>query len=528
MSQGIAMGRIMVYHKNTGAGKLRIVEDTAAELQRFQVAKQEAAEQLEKLYQKAKKEMAGEDASVFEMHKMLLEDQGYLELITDSITRGKKTAQEAVSAAQEHYRKLFSAMEDEYMRGRAEDIRDISDRLKAVLDGKTYGELQLTEPVILLAKDLAPSEVLQLEREKILAFVTHTGSATSHTSILARSMGIPALAGTDFPDGLDGRMGLVDAREGVLLVDPTPEQVADYAGRMQEEKEKKQLLQEMRGKESVTRSGKKIELFANAGSVQDVEEVLLNDGEGIGLFRSEFLFLESRDYPAEEEQFQAYRSVLEAMEGKKVIIRTMDIGGDKKAAYFNLTKEENPAMGYRAVRICLDRPAIFKTQLRAIFRASCYGNSAVMFPMITSVEEVQRIKDVVKQVKADLTAENIPYREIPLGIMIETPAAVMLADELGKEVDFFSVGSNDLAQFTLAADRQNPRLGNLYNQKHPAVLKMLQLVVENGHRNGCQVGICGELASDPSMTETLVKMGFDELSVTPSELLKIREKIRNL
>ena len=423
---------------------------------------------------------------------------------------------------------MFAAMDDDYMRERSADVRDVSNRVVSILQGNGGNGLDADEPVILLADDLAPSETVQLDKSKVLSFVTRHGSTNSHTAILARTMNIPALIGVDFPEDVNGKMGIVDGYEGKIIIDPLVSVMEAYQKKKTEDEEKKRLLQELKGKENITKDGTKINLYANIGSVGDVASVLANDAGGIGLFRSEFLYLESKDYPTEEEQFAAYRKVAEAMAGKKVIIRTLDIGADKQVDYFGLDKEDNPAMGYRAIRICLDRREVFKTQLRALYRASYYGTIAIMFPMIISVTEVQTIKKIIEEVKKELDEEKILYKDVELGIMIETPAAVMMSEELAQEVDFFSVGTNDLTQYTLAIDRQNPKLDNIYDSHHPAILKMLKMIVDNGHKGGCWVGICGELGADTTLTETFLRMGFDELSVSPSMILKVRQEIRSL
>lgn len=524
---GIAIGKLLVFEKGESRVNRYSVEDTEAELKRFEEAKARARQELRELYDKALKEVGEVNAAIFEVHQMMLDDQDYLEAIVNMIKSQSVNAEYAVATAGDHFSNLFSSMEDDYMRARAADIKDISNRLISVLSGRAAGGLNTEEPVILLAEDLAPSETVQLDKSKVLSFVTRRGSSNSHTAILARTMSIPALIRTDFPADADGKTGIVDGYLGKLIIDPTQEELLKYEKKKEKENEKKRLLQELKGKDNITLDGKKINLYANIGSVSDVGGVLANDAGGIGLFRSEFLYLETGNYPTEEEQFRAYRTVAETMAGKKVIIRTLDIGADKRVDYFELEKEENPAMGYRAIRICLDRPEVFKTQLRAIYRASCYGNISMMFPMIISVAEVRRIKEIIQEVKAELDAEGLPYREVELGIMIETPAAVMVSEELGREVDFFSVGTNDLTQYTLAIDRQNPKLDSFYDAHHPAVLKMLQIAVDNGHRSGCWVGLCGELGADTSLTETFLRMGFDELSVNPSMILKVREVIRN-
>ena len=524
---GIAVGPVSLYRRQEHAVKRKAAEDPAAEIARFEDAKEKAKEQLRELYEKALREVGEAGAMIFEVHQMILDDPDYVESVTDMISSRQINAEFAVAAAGDQFSEMFAAMDDDYMRARAADVKDISHRVIAVLAGAGTVALSADEPVILAADDLAPSETLQLDRSKVLAFVTRHGSANSHTAILARSMNIPALIGVDYGDDIDGKMGIVDGYRGRFIVDPAPEELERYRQLQAKEREEDGLLQELKGKENVTLDGKKIDLCANIGGVGDVAGALANDAGGIGLFRSEFLYLESEDYPTEEEQFEAYRTVAETMAGKKVIIRTLDIGADKQVEYFHLDREENPAMGYRAIRICLDRQDVFRTQLRAIYRASCFGTISVMFPMIISVEEVRQAKALVEEVKRELDDEGIPYGEVELGIMIETPAAAMISDLLAKEVDFFSVGTNDLTQYTLAIDRQNPRLDAIYDPHHEAILRMLKMIVDNGHAGGCWVGICGELGADTSLTETFLRMGVDELSVSPSMILRVREKIRS-
>ena len=524
---GVAIGRLAIYRKSENQVKREKITDTAKEVKRFEDAKDTAKQQLAGLYDKALKEVGEVNAAIFEVHQMMLDDLDYIESITNMIEGQQVNAEYAVATTGDTFSEMFAAMDDDYMRERAADVRDVSNRVVSILQGNGGNGLNADEPVILLADDLAPSETVQLDKSKVLSFVTRHGSTNSHTAILARTMNIPALIGVDFPEDVDGKMGIVDGYEGKIIIDPPVSVMEAYQKKKAEDEEKKRLLQELKGKENITKDGTKINLYANIGSVGDVASVLANDAGGIGLFRSEFLYLESRDYPTEEEQFAAYRKVAEAMAGKKVIIRTLDIGADKQVGYFDLEKEENPAMGYRAIRICLDRTEIFKTQLRAIYRASYYGTIAIMFPMIISVNEVKKIKEIIAEVKAGLDADGIPYKDVELGIMIETPAAVMISDLLAKEVDFFSIGTNDLTQYTLAIDRQNPKLDNIYDSHHEAVLRMLKMVVDNGHKEGCWVGICGELGADETLTETFLRMGFDELSVSPSMILRIRDKIRN-
>ena len=525
---GVAIGRLAIYHKADNQVKRKKISDVEAELARFEEARNTAKEQLAGLYEKALKEVGEVNAAIFEVHQMMLDDLDYVESVTNMIQSQEVNAEYAVATTGDTLSEVFASMDDDYMRERAADVKDISNRVIAVLQGNGAGGLNADEPVILLADDLAPSETVQLDKSKVLSFVTRHGSTNSHTAILARTMNIPALIGIDYPEDAEGKMGIVDGYEGKLIIDPPVSVLETYQKRKEADEEKKRLLLELKGKENVTIDGTKINLYANIGSVADVASVLANDAGGIGLFRSEFLYLESSDYPTEEEQFAAYRKVAESMAGKKVIIRTLDIGADKQVDYFHLDKEDNPAMGYRAIRICLDRRDVFKTQLRALYRASYYGTISMMFPMIISVIEVKEIKKVIAEVKAELDEEKIPYKDVEIGIMIETPAAVMMSEELAQEVDFFSVGTNDLTQYTLAIDRQNPKLDNIYDSHHPAILKMLKMIVDNGHKGGCWVGICGELGADTTLTETFLKMGFDELSVSPSMILKVRQEIRSI
>ena len=524
---GIAIGRCKIFGKQESLVKRSKVEDTAGEIKRFSQAKEQAKEQLSVLHEKALKEVGEANAMIFEVHQMMLDDLDYVESITNMIESQNINAEFAVASTGDNFAEMFSAMDDDYMRERAADVKDISNRVVHILQGKGMGGDLGQEPVILLADDLAPSETVQLDKSKVLSFVTRYGSTNSHTAILARTMNIPALIGVDFPQDAEGKMAIVDGKTGVFILEPSAEELETYKKLKEQEQERARLLQELKGQDNVTKDGKTIQLYANIGGVGDVATVLANDAGGIGLFRSEFLYLESEDYPTEEQQFKAYRTVVENMAGKKVIIRTLDIGADKQVGYFNLDKEENPAMGYRAIRICLDRKEIFKTQLRAIYRASYYGKISVMFPMIISVDEVRQAKEMCETVKCELDAEGIPYAEVELGVMIETPAAAMISDLLAKEVDFFSVGTNDLTQYTLAIDRQNPKLDSIYDAHHPAILRMLQMIIDNGHKGGCWVGICGELGADLTLTETFIQMGIDELSVSPSMILPVREQIRN-
>ncbi|MCQ2531321.1 MAG: phosphoenolpyruvate--protein phosphotransferase [Saccharofermentans sp.] len=523
---GIAIGRIAIYDKGDGAVKQTTITDTAAEVARFESAKEEAKSQLAKLYEKALVEVGEVNAAILEVHQMMLDDLDYIESITNMIESQKVNAEYAVSCTGENFAEMFASMDDDYMKARAADVKDISTRVIGVLTGRGNGGINSDEPVILLADDLAPSETVQLDKSKVLGFVTRFGSSNSHTAILARTMNIPALSSVDFPSDCNGKMGIVDGNKGILIIDPPMSVIDEYHKKFDEQQAQRKLLQELKDKEDITLDGKTIHLYANIGGVGDVASVLENGATGIGLFRSEFLYLESSTYPSEEEQFKAYKTVAENMAGKKVVIRTLDIGADKQVDYFDLAKEENPAMGYRAIRICLDRVHVFKTQLRALYRASYYGNISIMFPMIISEKEVIRIKEIIAEVKSELKAEGVPYKDCEIGIMIETPAAVMLAEELGKYVDFFSVGTNDLTQYTLAIDRQNAALDNIYDSHHPALMKMLQMIVDGGHKSGCWVGICGELGADTTLTSEFLKMGFDELSVSPSMVLKVRAKIR--
>lgn len=525
---GIAIGRLSVWHKLETQVKRSKITDIKAEVDRFTAAKEAAKEQLAALYEKALKEVGETGAAIFDVHQMMLEDLDYIESVTNIINTQKVNAEFAAASTGDNFSQMFAAMDDDYMRERAADVKDVSNRVISILQGTKDGELSVEEPVILLADDLAPGETVQLDKSKVLAFVTRRGSTNSHTAILARTMNIPALIGIDFDDSVDGKLGIADGFRGTLYVEPDEEIIQKYKGFKDTEERKWRLLQELKGKENRTLDGTSINLYANIGSVTDVANVLANDAGGIGLFRSEFLYLESEDYPTEEAQLHVYKTVAENMAGKKVIIRTLDIGADKKVDYFHLEEEENPAMGYRAIRICLDRKDIFKTQLRALYRASYYGTIAIMFPMIISVNEVKQIKEIIAEVKTELDAEGLPYQDVETGIMIETPAAVLISDLLAKEVDFFSVGTNDLTQYTLAIDRQNPKLDSIYDSHHEAILRMLQMVVDNGHNEGCWVGICGELGTDTSLTETFLRIGVDELSVSPSMILNVRDKIRSI
>ena len=527
---GIAIGHLCVYKKGEQQVTRQKIEDVEAEVKRFQDAKEAAQAQLGELYDKAVKEVGEANAAIFEMHQMLLEDEDYQDSVENIIRTQQVNAEYATAVTSDHFSSMFAEMDDDYMKERAADIRDISERVIANLSGENKSKVVTDEPVIILADDLAPSETVQLEKDKVLSFVTVHGSVNSHTAILARTMGIPALVSTEMEptDDLDGKLAVVDGNHGMIYVEPDAETMEKMEALKKEEEEKKELLQTFKNKESVTLDGKKVLTYANIGNVKDLALVLQNGAEGIGLFRSEFLYLESETYPTEEEQFEVYKKVAETMAGKRVIIRTLDIGADKQADYFELAKEENPAMGVRAIRICLTRPEIFKTQLRALFRASAFGNIAIMYPMITSLSEIAQIKAIVEEVKAELDADNVPYGTPEQGIMIETPAAATISDLLAEEVDFFSIGTNDLTQYTLAIDRQNAKLDNIYDSHHEAVLRMIQMVVDNAHKCGKWAGICGELGADMTLTETFLKMGIDELSVSPTFVLPIRKLIREM
>ncbi len=526
--RGIAIGKISVYRKNEQQLKRVRTEDTKGELARYEAAKAAAIEQLQELYQKALKEVGEANAAIFEIHQMMLDDGDYNESVENIIETQKINAEYAVAVTGDNFAQMFRAMDDDYMRERAADVKDVSERVLSILNGGQKGKVVTDEPVIIVADDLAPSETVQLEKDMVLSFVTVHGSVNSHTAILARTMAIPALIGTEelpLDDTVDGKLAVVDGLNGKIYVEPDAQTLEEMKKRRQAELEKKELLQLLKGKDNVTLDGKKIMLYANIGNIKDLATVIQNDAGGIGLFRSEFIYLEKDRYPTEEEQFSIYKTAVETMAGKRVIIRTLDIGADKQCEYFKMDKEENPALGYRAIRICLTRPEIFKTQLRALFRASAYGNLAIMYPMITSLWEVKRIKEIVEEVKAELTAEQLEFGNPQQGIMIETPAAVMMSEELAKEVDFFSIGTNDLTQYTLAIDRQNPKLDKFYDAHHPAVLSMIRMTVENAHKAGIWAGICGELGADTSLTKEFLAMGVDELSVSPGSILPIRKII---
>ena len=524
---GIAIGKISVYKKDEQLVKRVKIEDADAEMERYTAARNIAAAQLQKLYDKALKEVGEANAAIFEVHQMMLEDEDYNESVENIIHSQMVNAEYAVASTADNFAQMFEAMDDDYMRGRAADVRDISERVITVLAGGAGSGLDSDEPVIIVADDLAPSETVQLDKDKVLSFVTAHGSENSHTAILARTMGIPALIGTgiDLDETVDGKLGIVDGTNGVVYVDPDAELLEEMKKKQQEEQEKKRLLQTLKGKENITLDGQKVMLYANVGNIKDLGIALQNDAGGIGLFRSEFIYLGQDHYPTEEEQFQIYKTVAETMAGRRVIIRTLDIGADKQCDYFELDKEDNPAMGLRAIRICLTRPEIFKTQLRALFRASVYGNINIMYPMIISVDEVRQIKAIVEEVKAELTEQGIEYGNPAQGIMIETPASVMMSRELAEEVDFFSIGTNDLTQYTLAIDRQNSKLDKFFDSHHPAVLRMIQMTVENAHKAGIWCGICGELGADQALTKDFLAMGVDELSVSPGSILPLRKII---
>lgn len=527
---GIAIGKIQVWKKGEQQVKRYKVEDLDGEVARFQTAKDEAVEQLGALYEKALKEVGEASAAIFEVHQMLLEDDDYIESVENIIRTQEVNAEYALAATGDNFANMFAAMDDEYMRERAADFKDITERVITILNGGSQQQMDASEPTIIIADDLAPSETVQMDKDKVLSFVTVHGSLNSHTAILARTMGIPALIGTlelHLDESLNGAMAVVDGNDGCVYIDTDEETLVQMQGKLKADKEQKELLQTLKGEKSVTLDGKNVMTYANIGDVKDLAKVLQNGAEGIGLFRSEFLYLEKETYPTEEEQFFVYKTVAETMAGKRVIIRTLDIGADKQADYFALDKEENPAMGLRAIRICLTRPEIFKTQLRALFRASAFGKIAIMYPMITSVKEVRQIREIVAEVKKELDDANIAYGEVEQGIMIETPAAVMISDLLAEEVDFFSIGTNDLTQYTLAIDRQNQSLDEFYDAHHTAVLRMINQTVQNAHKAGIWCGICGELGADQALTKLFLSMGIDELSVSPGSVLPVRKIVRD-
>lgn len=525
---GIAIGKIMVYEKGEHQVKRVKVTDAEAEKNRYYEAVETAFKQLGELHDKALREVGEANAAIFEIHQMMLEDDDYKESVEHIIESQMVNAEYAIAQTGDNFSQMFAAMDDEYMRGRAADVKDITERLLGILSGNTGSGVDADEPVIMVAEDLAPSETVQMDKSKILSFVTQKGSVNSHTAILARTMGIPALIGSDIviDDSLNGKQGVVDGTNGVVYIEPDEATLSAMQEEQRKDNEKKALLQELKGKEDVTLDGKKIKLYSNIGNIKDLANVIANDAAGIGLFRSEFIYLESDTFPTEEEQFNIYRTVAESMAGKPVIIRTLDIGADKQCDYFGLDKEDNPALGLRAIRICLTRPEIFKTQLRALYRASAYGNISIMYPMIISEQEVDKIKVIENEVKAELTEQGIEFGNPKSGIMIETPAAVIMSRQLAKKVDFFSIGTNDLTQYTLAIDRQNTKLDDFYDAHHPAVLAMIRMVVENAHAEGIWAGICGELGADTTLTEEFLKMGVDELSVSAGKVLAVRKVIR--
>lgn len=524
---GIVIGKISVYQKKEQQVKRVKIDDPEQEMARYEKAKAEGIKQLQGLYDKALREVGEANAAIFEVHQMMMEDDGYNESVENIIRSQGVNAEYAVATTGDNYAQMFSAMDDDYMRERAADVRDISERLLTILNGEETGAVDADEPKIIVAEDLAPSETVQLDKDKVLSFVTVKGSLNSHTAILARTMAIPALVNTSvsLESEMDGRLGIVDGANGTFYVDPDEETLAEMKKRQEEDLSRKQLLLTLKGKENVTLDGQKVMLYANIGNIKDLATVIQNDAGGIGLFRSEFIYLEKEDFPTEEEQFQIYRQVAQTMAGKRVIIRTLDIGADKQCDYFHMEHEENPALGCRAIRICLTRPEIFKTQLRALFRASAFGKIAIMYPMITSVQEVRKIKEIVEEVKAELTSQGVEFGNPEQGIMIETPAAAIISDDLAKEVDFFSIGTNDLSQYTMAIDRQNPQLDLFFDPHHPAVLRMISLVMENAHKAGIWAGICGELGADQSLTKEFLAMGVDELSVSPGSILPLRKII---
>ena len=527
---GIAIGKISVYTKEQQQVRRTVIEDPDAEMARYEAAREEAIGELQGLYDKALKEVGEANAAIFEIHQMMLQDDDYNESVENIIRSESVNADYAVAQTGDNFAQMFASMEDDYMRERAADVKDISERVLKILSGASRGFLSSDEPVILLADDLAPSETVQINKDMVLSFVTIHGSLNSHTAILARTMAIPALVSTAMPleESFDGVLGIVDGNAGIIYVDPDEETIRLMQEKLVKEQEKKELLESLKGKDNVTLDGRSILLYANIGNIKDLALVRKNDAGGIGLFRSEFIYLESDHYPTEEEQFQIYKTVAQTMAGKRVIIRTLDIGADKQCDYFEMPAEENPAMGCRAIRICLTRPEIFKTQLRALFRASVYGKIAIMYPMIISVDEVRKIKEIVDVVKAELKAEDLEFGDPEQGIMIETPAAAIMSDELAKEVDFFSIGTNDLTQYTLAIDRQNTQLDAFFDAHHPAVLRQIRMVVENAHKAGIWAGICGELGADTTLTETFLRMGIDELSVNPKSVLPLRKIIRSI
>lgn len=525
---GIAIGPLRLYKKAQTQTEQLSSLTPAEEWARFEAACEKAKEQLSTLYEKALDEVGEDNAAIFEIHQMMLEDEDYLDAIKGIVDTQGATAEYAAAATGENFAAAFAAMEDEYMQARAADVKDISRRVVNILTGQGEADLQADQPAILVADDLTPSETVQLDKSKLLGFITRHGSSNSHTAILARTMNIPALIGVDFDESWDGRLAILDGYNHCVYIDPAQELLTAMEEKRKGDLKQESLLQNLKKKPNITLDGREIKVYANIGNAGDVGLVLQNDAQGIGLFRSEFIYLDSEDYPSEDHQFLIYKRVVETMAGKKVIIRTLDIGADKQADYFQLDREENPALGYRAIRICLTRKEIFKQQLRAILRASAFGAVSIMFPMIISVREVRDAKELLAECRAELNERGVTMGEVEIGVMIETPAAVMIADELAEEVDFFSLGTNDLSQYTLAIDRQNPKLDNFYDPHHPAILRMIRHTVEAGHRHGCWVGICGELGADQTLTETFLRMGVDELSVSPPAVLPLRKLIRSL
>ena len=525
---GIAIGPLRIYKKDETETTVNSSLTPEEEYARFDAARVKAQEQLGVLYDKALDEVGEENAAIFEIHQMMLEDDDLLDSVKSIIDTQGATAEYAVATAGDNLAAAFAAMEDAYMRARATDIKDISRRVVNILTGQSDGDLLDDKPAILVADDLTPSETVQLDKSKLLGFITRHGSSNSHTAILARTMNIPALIGVDFQDDWDGKMAVIDGYNSCVYIEPAAELLTAMEEKRSNDLKQEALLQTLKKKPNITLDGREIKVYANIGNASDVGLVIQNDAQGIGLFRSEFIYLDSQDYPTEDQQFLLYKRVVETMAGKKVIIRTLDIGADKQADYFELDKEENPALGYRAIRICLTRKDIFKTQLRAILRASAFGTVSIMFPMVISVREVRDAKELLEECRAELKERGVAMGEVEIGIMVETPAAVMMAEALAEDVQFFSLGTNDLTQYTLAIDRQNPKLDNFYDSHHPAVLRMIKHTVEAGHRHGCWVGICGELGADQTLTETFLRMGLDELSVSPSAVLPLRKLIRSL
>ncbi len=525
---GIAIGPLHIHKKAEAQAAVTSALTPEEEHTRFDTAKRKAQEQLSRLYEKALAEVGEENAAIFEIHQMMLDDDDYLDAIMNVIDTQGATAEYAVTTTGENFSAAFASMEDEYMRARAADVKDISHRVVNILTGQGDADMMSSQPAILVADDLTPSETVQLDKSKLLGFITRHGSSNSHTAILARTMNIPALIGVDFDDSWEGKMAVIDGYNSCVYIEPAQELLSTMEEKRSSDLKQKALLQSLKNKPNITLDGKEIKVYANIGNVGDVGLVLQNDAQGIGLFRSEFIYLDAKDYPGEDQQFLLYKRVVETMAGKKVIIRTLDIGADKQADYFELDKEDNPAMGYRAIRICLTRKEIFKTQLRAILRSSAFGTVSIMFPMIFSVREVRDAKETLEECRAELKERGVAMGDVEIGIMIETPAAVAIADELAEEVQFFSLGTNDLTQYTLAIDRQNPKLDNFYDSHHPAVLRMIRHTIEAGHRHNCWVGICGELGADQTLTETFLRYGVDELSVSPASVLPLRKIIRGL